>query len=1258
MTDAIDWRSAPLEPGTRLLVEASAGTGKTWTIAALYLRLVLERGLSPRAIVVATFTNKAADELRERLRQRLRGVRELAASEAVPDPAAGPDLWWLADRWSDDARRGEDRRRLEVALGDFDLAPIGTLHRLADRILRERPFATGAGLRSGGQGDGAELRQELAGDLKRILHQDATDELSRLATAMGGAPGEKDLGHALNALLAPGVAVADDDPNADALLEDPELSARIRRMLARRDALFNRNAVALRALEALDAVLTGAATFGRIDLADTIDGLGKFAARTGLKKAAAGDPDLAWFEQHGAPLAAAVREVAVYRPPRAFWRAVGAWARAEARRRLEARSEGSFDALLETVHGALAAEDGGEARPLADALFAEWPAALVDEFQDTDPVQYGILDRIWRGGDGRPRGWLAIVGDPKQAIYRFRGGDIETYRRARDDATARLTLGTNHRSSARFVAALNAFFGAGGGLLSARAEADIRYVPVEAARTPGDASGLRIDGVEPERPLRIRRIAGAIDGLKADALAERAIEAAADEIAGLLGSGRWTIDGQPLGPSHIAVLVPGNEHVARTLAALDERRVPAVGSRQASVFESDTAQDLILILEALVDPSEPVQRAALATPLLGLGWETVRRLAADPAVASAGHARLERWRDAWQRLGIGAVVRALAADVAPRVLGSAGGERVMTDLRHLGELLEVASMDHHGPHALLAWLKRERRIGGGSEADVDARRMRLESDARRVQVMTVHAAKGLEFGIVFLPLAFRHGLNDQWRKHPLVRVPDPDSKLGRLDLPDAVRARAEQLESDERFRLFYVAVTRAVHACVIYDAPAPQKMTEVPLATLIARHRGAQQVIEAPTGEAAPTADAATIAKPTPTRRSATSGRFVIVDPELATAAASSVDPQAGPEAAASGDDGGDGSSRPPIDGVEWLEGLPPPARLDAREQEIATRRVRAMPAPVPGPRPGRHSFTTLSDEAPHAAVETGTVDAAAADERLAEADDPGTEGLELALGQEAATFPAVESAHPQLVALDGARGTDFGNAVHAILEQRVHGRPLAGQLDLVRRLLAEHGLAPRPSVDAESVAAMLDRVLDVPLWPGGPSAGGLPPGDQRAEFDFILPLPRLRMAELRRVAAEHGEPDLVPASDREVAGFLRGKVDLVFRHDGRYRALDWKSNRLGLRIEDYLGASLDRAMDRGHYRFQALLYTLALERHLRARLPGYERARHLGDPIYVFVRAAGLAPGAGLWSRPFAPSLLDAVDALLDGDGLPEMAA
>jgi exodeoxyribonuclease V beta subunit len=701
MMEAKDWRLAPLEPGTRLLVEASAGTGKTWTIAAMYLRLVLERRLSPRQIVVATFTNKAADELRERLRDRLRGARELAV--AGGDSAGDVDHGWLSERWRDPAQRADDKLRLDAALGDFDLAPIGTLHRLADRILREQPFVTGAGLRAGAPGDGAELRAELVRDLRRILLEDEGHDLSLLAKALGDVKSAT-LDRALSALLAPGVVVAADDAAAAEALADPKLPKRIRSVLKRRDALFGKTAVAARALEALGAVLDGAATWPEIKVGDSIEGLRKLTTRTGLKKGAEGDPDLEWFVSNGEALIAAVREVALYRPVRAFWRAVGAWARTEARRRLEARGETSFDLLLETVHDALTAEDGAASRPLADLLAAKWPAALIDEFQDTDPIQYGILDRIWRDADGQPRGWLAIVGDPKQAIYRFRGGDIATYQRARKAATARLVLSDNYRSSARFVAACNAFFGVGAGALSARENGDIRYQPVRAARPPGHPAGLRLDGGEPERPLIVRTIAEPDESLKADELVDRAIKAAADEIAGMLNSGHYTIAGKPLAPADIAVLVPANDHVARMLAALAERKVPAVGSRQASVFETDTARDLVLVIEALVERGEPVERAALATRLLGLGWDVVRRLATEPALAAEGAARLERWRAAWQQLGIGAAIRMLTAEIAPRLLAASDGERVLTDLRHLGELLEIASAEHHGPHALLAWL--------------------------------------------------------------------------------------------------------------------------------------------------------------------------------------------------------------------------------------------------------------------------------------------------------------------------------------------------------------------------------------------------------------------------------------------------------------------------------------------------------------------------------------------------------------------------
>jgi exodeoxyribonuclease V beta subunit len=1232
MIETRDWREAPLEPGTRLLVEASAGTGKTWTIAALYLRLLLETAAaSPRRIVVATFTNKAADELRERLRARIGEALALADGDAGTRPDDPPDRAWLLARWTDPARRQEDRRRLEAALAGFDLAPIGTLHRLCERILHEEPFATGAGLGPRAVGDDAALRDELAGDLRRILLLEPDHPLARLAAAIGGPPDRATLAAGLGAVLAAGVVVADDPAWVEPALRDPALLPCLDRVLARRAALFNSRAVAADALARLAEALR-AGDFTGLDVERVAEGLGKLADGTGLSKGAADDGDLAMLRERAKVLAAAVRERGRHGPWRAFWRAVAGWARAEARRRLAARGETRFDALLEAVHEALAREDGGP-RPLADALHARWPWALIDEFQDTDPVQYGILDRIYADAQRAPRGVLAIVGDPKQAIYRFRGGDVATYLAAAARATARLVLATNHRSSARYVAALNALFGAGDGALSADGDDPIRYVEVGAARPPDDPDGLRVDGQPVERPLAIRRLDRPDEIDPADAepdtatWIERALAAAADEIAALLGEARHTIGGQPVRAGQIAVLVPTNEDVRQMLAALAARRVPAVGSRPSSVFESEAARDLLVVLDALAEFREARLRAALATRLLGGGWDVARRLAADPGFLADGIERLGRWRARWLELGIGALIRTIVEAVAPRALAGPDGERVLTDLRHLGELLEDAATRHPGPHALVAWFAHQRALGtGGDETESEARRLRLESDADRVQVMTVHAAKGLEFGIVFLPLAFRQGPGRGPSKAPLARIPTPGGGFGRLDVPAAVQTEIARLEADEAFRVFYVAATRAVHRCVIYDAPPPKGRALAPLAVLLDRLVAAKGSGAAGTRADAPVTDAVR--------------RFDITPPERAGGPAPASTTRRAQASEARPAVASAVPAWPDVPGIEWLVGLPPEAGPLPALDDGAARVAWPMPGPLPGPRSGRHSFSSLRH---------GRSAAEADDARASDEAEPADDELESAVFAGDASA-ADDAADPEIAALATLRGTRFGDAVHAILEHRAPGQSLAAQPELVRRALGALGAAAAAPTIVEALARRLDQMLGMPLWPGTPALGALPASEWRAEFDFALDLPRLDLVALRRVAAARGEPDLVPASDRVVAGLLRGQIDLVLRIAGRYHALDWKTNWLGPRRADYEGAALDRAMDRPHYRFQALLYTLALDRHLRARLPGYRREARLGDPVYVFVRAAGLAPGLGVWSKPFDPRLLDAIDALLDG--------
>ncbi|KAA2284318.1 UvrD-helicase domain-containing protein [Arenimonas fontis] len=1180
------WRELELGPGGRSLVEASAGTGKTWTIGVLWLRLLLERGeeLGVERIVVTTFTEAAAQELRERLRRRLREALDLAAGAVPEAPDEGEA--WLLSRWQDEACRARDLRRLRLALADFDRAPIGTLHGLCQRILSEHPLESGQAFEPGEPASGKALLEELARDAWRVLRQGDDTPLHEA--------GLQDIGleeftRVLGELLRPGVRIVAPEETLEEvrLALAPSLAGPLREVVAQLEWFTRKNAVLRTSLEELGQWLeTGVwPNDSKKPTQEKMDERFKLLTAFELEKQVKDDRQADFLALPAiASLRAAWPRFLASRHGAAlrFWaqqvQRVGEWREA----RLAARGQLTFDEMIRRAHAAISANPA-----LADVLFADWPAALVDEFQDTDAQQYGILDRIYRDGGGLPRGRLVMIGDPKQAIYGFRGGDVHAYLRASRDAGEHLPLATNHRSSRAYVAALNALFAAAGNELSTTGRGGIAYHPV-AASDRQDKTPYLIGGQPAQAPLVLHLLEEAPPSQPERR--QRALKACANHIAALLADPAHTLVRkrgkehlpERVAPGDIAVLLPGNADIVRLRRELLALGVPCVGGARASVLDSDWAFELQVLLQAIAaEADETALRAAMLTRLWGGDLAAVQALEQDAAALDAAADRLHRLRQLWRRQGVLAAVLAMAGEAAPRLLAHPGGERDLTDLRHLGELLQAQSERGLGPHALLAWLGEQRSEADSEAPDSEQRQLRIESDAHRVQLMTLHGAKGLEFPIVFLPLLWNHQHKGGGKGPWLVPDPDVPGRVARLDAGAADWHRQEA--QDERFRTLYVALTRAIHACHVYALP-PDRPAK----------KGSQAALGDP--ERAPL-DALL-------ERLGLPGR------------------------------------RPLIEGVQWREGWPEEG-VAPLSLPTASPRREALEPPPPAPPRHRLSFSALIGGA-HARA----LDEAAADDE-----------------QEAPLLEPVEAepepAHPELLALSALRGTAFGNAVHASFELRDHGKPLRGQLELVGRQLARFGVrsSSEPvNVLVPRLAARLDAALQAELLPGLCLAE-VPPEKQRAEMAFHFALDGARLDALRRACAEHGEPTLVPPLGlAALRGLMTGKVDLIFEHAGCVHVLDYKGNWLGERLSDYRGEALRQAMDRSHYRLQALLYTLALHRYLRQRLAGYAPERHLGEAIYLFVRAAGLAPGAGVWSRRFDPALLAAVDGVFAGRG--EMAA
>lgn len=1210
---ALDPRSCPLDG--RHLVEASAGTGKTYTITTLFTRLVVERDLATRQILVVTYTRAAAAELRERIRQRLQD-----ALATLDGASVDPVLDDLAARWRhgvEGLTEGVARRRLARAVQDFDLAEISTIHAWCQKVLSRYAFLAGVGFDLELTEDDRPWLRQVAQDLLTDLTwQHPPEFLSWLDDALPLSAVVDLVGKATRTAsvrFLPEVAPAPLEP---AVLDAPKATWEALR------AAWPREADAVGHLLGDSPVLSGtwyshrrtppriAALSERLEVHESPlaipaldDLLAYFDPETlseRRKKGAieAGDlpPTHPLLDRLGALRGQlrTARDAFVHERVRITLEIVRrAPAALEAAR---GPTRAFFDDLVGRVREAL--ERPGRGARLAERLRQDHPAALIDEFQDTDPVQYGIFRRVYPPeGDGR----LFLIGDPKQAIYAFRGADLYAYLGARAEVPAanHHSLGRNYRSDGALVRAVNRLFTLGPAPF---VEERVAFQPVDAEHTE---ARLLVNG-KPPAPLHLRFHRGRQLGRRS--YGPRAAEIA-DEVAGcfhaLLESkpvlrkrqADGAVEDRPLGAGDLAVLVSSHREAQQVQSALAARGIPAVRYGATSVFDTPEAEELAVFLDGVTTPQDLHRvKSALATPLLGFDGPALAALETDPRALDTQLLDLRRWRRTWEHHGFMRMFQAVLREraVLERLLLQDGGERRLTNLRHLAELVHTAEAQRSlGVHGVVAWLAARR---GGRLSGQDPVEVRLESDAQAVQVVTMHASKGLEYPVVYCPYVWKAG----WPKRfPEFHDPAAGDQLTVQLHPEDHPAHrlAEQAENRaERLRLAYVALTRAKHLCFVtwgrfqsgFGASAAH-WHEGPLAHLL-HPPGADGLPASSTDDDALIEHVRRIAEATPG--------------DDATLRISVHKPAA-------------------------------PGRWSAEAGPSATRHHRQPPPPV-GADTRISSFSAL----------VRALD-----------DDPHDHDLH-------ARRAPPEAAAPQtplpLAALPG--GAHVGTFFHAVLEDLDFADPTGAEASaLVRRRLREHGLA---SDLHTPVLAALDGIVRTPLGGDCPPLADLHPDERLDELGFharmgaVAPFTGARLADA--LAAHGHDPALVDAlvprwrllAPEGLRGVLEGYVDLTFRHGGRWFIVDYKTNRLGDHRDAFDAEGVRAAMLHGDYVLQYHLYAVALLRHLRRRQPGFDPDKHWGGVRYLFVRGMdpSTGPTRGVWSDRPSPALLDALDAALDG--------
>jgi len=1151
---------APLSGAS--LIESGAGTGKTYTIASLFLRLILEREMSVEQILVVTFTKAATEELKERIRRKLLDAKIFLATGRVNDPLLGSLI-----------RRQPDphdcERRILDALSDFDTAAIHTIHGFCQRLLFEHTFETGSLFSTEVTTETCRMLQAVVDDFWRKHIYDIPPEVIRYAFHEGGlknpsvlldllqrfdrsdmhilpSPKRQPL-HGLKPFRKHLSKIRSDWPFCRdicaRLLADPVLKANIYGSLE----TGARQMKILMLLEEMDR-LVDASNIG-FPLFTGFENLTSRKLAQSTKKGQI-PPVHPFFErctelsEKGEVLKKEVQQYLLNLKVRMFPFAAG-----ELRLRKNDENVHFFPDLLLRVKQALDPPGG---LPLIRSIRNRYKAALVDEFQDTDAVQYQIFSRLFSQNDGI----LFMIGDPKQAIYGFRGADIFSYLHAVQDTDRRYTLTVNWRSEEDLITAVNTIY----------SNIKAPFVFPEITFTKGTP------GRHPKRPVPEEESALSLWYL--DSTTEKSVtktEAVpriaayvAEEIVALIGNkGRMR-------PESIAVLVRTNRQARIVKTALAARAVPAVLYQTGNIFDTHEALEFERVLASLSEPRNDRRfRAALATDIMGISGEAIASAEiGNPALESL-HRNFQEYHDAWRTDGFVRMFRLFLSreKVRDRLLSYPDGERRLTNLLHLEELLQRISVQRRlGITGLIKWLAEQR---DPDTPRLEEHQLRLESDAHAVNIATVHKSKGLEYDTVFCPYTWE---GSTISGHPVMfHRPDASRRicldLGSEAFEDHKRVAQDELLS-ENLRLLYVALTRAKRKCYLvwgrirgtetsalaylfhYDAAAPHSDVVSNLHRQM-RAKKPDQLM----------ADIRKVVR-------ASDGTISLLSLPDDTAGSNLSPPE----------------QRVPLFGRRFTGRIQSKWRISSYSSLIYQHDTES-------PDRDAHGFH-----------------------------DPLDAGAAMAL--DIFSFP---------------RGVRSGLFFHDIFE---NVNPAGSAEDLktvVRAKLSDYGF---DILWEETVFEMIQQVFSVALPAGDAffSLADVGPENRIHEMEFYFPMTAVTPKKLQDIFSLHGTHCRIPDGFPErlgrliyspTAGYMKGFIDLVFSHEGKYFLIDWKSNYLGDRIEDYHQDALIPVMMEGYYFLQYYLYTLALDRYLARRVPGYRYEIHFGGVYYLFLRGIDGARGA-----------------------------
>lgn len=1177
-----DLLNTPLE-GTNL-IEASAGTGKTYTITGLFLRLIVEKKMTVDQILVVTFTEAATNELKDRIRKKLREVIEAFSRQE------GEDLVTVAfiKKYADHAGALSS---LQDALRDFDQAAIFTIHGFCQRMLTQNAFESSSLFDTELITNQENLKREIVQDFWRKHFYHASPLFVNYALQQEFHP-EKLLTLAGNKIFQPGLKIIPEVAFLDSTSHQQEFleafhqaqqswkNARpeVEKILVNYEGL-NRNRYRKEScknwIAAMDRFLASGETSSLL-----FDKFEKFTTTeiSSATKNGFSPPIHPFFnlcqnlKDKNDELTIAFQQQLQGLKKELFAAVPDALQKTKADRNVQ-----SFDDLLLKLYHALSDEVGTE---LARSIRNKYHAALIDEFQDTDPVQYAIFKKIF----DHENSILFLIGDPKQAIYGFRGADIFAYMKASNHTQARYTLAKNWRSGKNLVAAINTIFGSASQPFVFEA---ISYERISAADEA--TNQVVIDSDDRSNAslqlwfLDAGRFSDSGKPISKSTARELIIDSVSNEIARLIQLGKTkkaTIANAPLKAADIAVLVRRNSEAIQMQQALSQMNVPSVLYSNANIFDAHEATEIERVIAAMAEPNhEKELKAALATDMLGFSGEALDQITKDEIQWEAWFAKFQNYHEIWSKRGFIRMFRQFLSDekILTRLISLPDGERRATNVLHLSEILHQASIEKNLKMTdVVKWLSEQR---DPNSQRSEEHQLRLESDEKAVKIVTIHKSKGLEYPIVFCPFTWD---GSKLNKNELDFAFHNENENMRLTLDigsdqlDMNRMAAEKELLAENLRLFYVALTRAKHRCYVVWGKINESETSAPGYIFHQPEILSRESIVNSVGEHVKSLDDAIMLEELTVLRDRSAGAIDVTPLRIQQ-----------PVSPLSSDD-----QKPGLSPIEFK------ANID-RQWRVS-------------------SFSSLVYRHPY---------------EPDHADRDAVPGLSPTRSAEPERIVTQE---PTSLIFNFPGGFKAGMFFHHLFENLDFS---VKDKSIFESLVAES--LPNFGYDMQwqqTICDMIENVISVPLDPARSdfTLSRVQQTDRLNEMEFYFPIKSISNQKLKSLFSKHSRQQIPEAFPEHIEklnfapmrGFMKGFIDMVFNFENKYYLVDWKSNNLGNRAEDYDQKTMFAEMTAQYYFLQYYIYTVALDKYLKLRQPDYRYERDFGGVFYIFLR--GIDPGKG----------------------------